>query len=82
MFLIDASTQNAFALFKMQNEETVDVLWARKLQLEYLAFDLLKYNVRNRYEFACRERFSGRKIFNIKRMEEFLDLVCYLWFSN
>ena len=82
MFLIDASTQNAFALFKMQNEETVDVLRARKLQLEYLAFDLLKYNVRNRYEFACRERFSGRKIFNIKRMEEFLDLVCYLWFSN
>jgi hypothetical protein len=42
MFLIDASTQNAFALFKMQNEETVDVLRARKLQLEYLAFDLLK----------------------------------------
>jgi hypothetical protein len=82
MFLIDASTQNAFALFKMQNEETVDVLRARKLQLEYLAFDLLKYNVRNRYEFACRERFSGRKISNIKRMEEFLDLVCYLWFPN
>ena len=82
MFLIDASTQNAFALFKLQNEESVDILRARKLQLEYLAFDLLKYNVRNRYEFACRERFSGRKIFNIKRMEEFLDLVCYLWFSN
>ncbi len=78
MFLIDASTQNAFALFKLQNEESVDILRARKLQLEYLAFDLLKYNVRNRYEIASRERFSGRKISNIKRMEEFLDLVCYL----
>jgi hypothetical protein len=72
MFLIDAAARTAFALLRMQNEEPIDMLRARKMQLEHLAFVLIKYNVRNRYEISSRERFSGTKMSHIYRMEEFL----------
>jgi hypothetical protein len=73
MFLIDAAAQNAFSLFRLQNEERIDMLRARQNQLEKLGIDLIKYQVQERYEIAFKERFNGRKISLIKKMELFLE---------
>ena len=75
MFLIDAAAQNAFSLFRLQNEERIDMLRARQNQLEKLGIDLIKYQVQERYEIAFKERFNGRKISLIKKMELFLEQV-------
>ena len=34
MFLIDAAAQNAFSLFRLQNEERIDMPGARQNQIE------------------------------------------------
>jgi len=47
MFLIDAAAQNAFSLFRLQNEERIDMLRARQNQLEKLGIDLIKYQVQD-----------------------------------
>ena len=75
MFLTDAAAQNAFSLFRLQNEERIDMLRARQNQLEKLGIDLIKYQVQERYEIAFKERFNGRKISLIKKMELFLEQV-------
>jgi hypothetical protein len=75
MFLIDAAALNAFSLFRLQNEERIDMLRARQNQLEILGIDLIKYQVQERYEIAFKERFNGRKISLIKKMELFLEQV-------
>ena len=49
MFLIDCSAQNAYSLFRLQNEASNDKK-QREKQLELLAFDLIKHNVKSRYE--------------------------------
>ena len=67
MFLIDAAAQNAFSLFRLQNEEQIDMLRARQNQLEKLGIDLIKFQVK--------EKFNGRKIIFIKKMELFLEQV-------
>jgi hypothetical protein len=73
--LIDAAAQNAFLLFRLQNEEQIDMLWARQNQLEKLGIDLIKFQVKDRYEIAYEEKFNGRKIIFIKKMELFLEQV-------
>jgi hypothetical protein len=75
MFLIDAAAQHAFSLFRLQNEERIDMLRARLNQLEKLGIDLIKYQVQERYEIAFKERLNGRKISLIKKMELFLEQV-------
>jgi hypothetical protein len=39
MFLIDAAAQNAYSLFRLQNEERIYMLRARQKQLEKLGID-------------------------------------------
>jgi hypothetical protein len=73
--LIDAAAQNAFLLFRLQNEEQIDMLWARQNQLEKLGIDLIKFQVKDRYEITYEEKFNGRKIIFIKKMELFLEQV-------
>ena len=75
LFIIDAAAQNSFALFKLQNEKNIDLLRARQVQLEILSLDLIRYQVKERYETASKERFSGRKQAQIKNMETFLQNV-------
>jgi hypothetical protein len=75
MFLIDAAAQNAFSLFRLQNEEQIDMLRARQNQLEKLRIDLIKFQVKDRYEIAYEEKLNGRKIIFIKKMELLLEQV-------
>ena len=44
MFMIDAAAQNAFALYKLQNNIAIDFLRTRKIQLEKLGLDLINHN--------------------------------------
>jgi hypothetical protein len=44
-------------------------------QLEKLGIDLIKFQVKDRYEIAYEEKFNGRKIIFIKKMELFLEQV-------
>lgn len=75
MFIIDASAQNAYSLFKLQSSKSNDILRERQNQLEILAFELIKYNVKTRYENAVNDRFSGRRLTLIKKFENFLKAV-------
>jgi hypothetical protein len=61
MFLIDAAAQNAFSLFRLQNEEQIDMLRARQNQLEKLGIDLIKFQVKDRYEIAYEEKLMGER---------------------
>ena len=51
------------------------MLRARQNQLEKLGIDLIKFQVKDRYEIAYEEKFNGRKIIFIKKMELFLEQV-------
>ena len=75
MFLIDAAAQNAFSLFRLQNEERIDMLRARQNQIEQLGLDYIKDQVMERYNIAYSERFHDRKIMFIKKMITFLAQV-------
>lgn len=75
MFLIDGAAQNAYSLFRLQKDEQIDMLRARQNQLEKLGIDLIKFQVKDRYEIAYEEKFNGRKIIFIKKMELFLEQV-------
>ena len=81
MFLIDCSAQNAYSLFRLQNETSNDKK-QREKQLELLAFDLIKHNVKSRYEKAALENFNGRLIDLIRQQEEFLMNVMFLLNKN
>ena len=65
--LIDAEAQNAFSLFRLQNEEQIDMSKARQNQLEKLGIDLVKFQVKDRYEIAYEEKFNGRKIISLRK---------------
>ena len=81
MFLIDCSAQNAYSLFRLQNEASNDKK-QREKQLELLAFDLIKHNVKSRFEKAALENFNGRLIDLIRQQEEFLMNVMFLFNKN
>jgi hypothetical protein len=73
-------------LFRLQNEERIYMLRARQKQLEKLGIDWIKYQVQERYEIAFKERFNGRRISLIMKMELFLEQVwnlnLFIWFDS
>ena len=75
MFLIDAAAQNAYSLSKIQNTEPTDMLRDRQKQIEILAFDLIKYNVKEQYETSIKSNFRGRRLGLINKLEEFMKIV-------
>jgi hypothetical protein len=47
----------------------------RQKQIEILAFDLIKYNVKERYETSIKSNFRGRRLGLINKVEEFMKIV-------